>query len=72
MANELVFSPLEDWTDDDVWIYLMQYKNPWGYSNKELMTIYRGASADNECPLMVERIFQAAVRADLAAGFVPW
>lgn len=55
MANELVFSPLEDWTDDDVWIYLMQYKNPWGYSNKELMTIYRGASADNECPLMVEK-----------------
>lgn len=55
LANELVFSPLENWTDDDVWIYLMQYKNPWGYSNKELMTIYRGASADNECPLMVEK-----------------
>lgn len=55
MANELVFSPLEDWTDDDVWIYLMQYKNPWGYSNNELMTIYRGASVDNECPLMVEK-----------------
>lgn len=55
MANELVFSPLEDWTDDDVWIYLMQYKNPWGYSNKELLTIYRGASSDNECPLMVEK-----------------
>lgn len=55
LANELVFSPLEDWTDDDVWVYLMQYKNPWGYSNKELMTIYRGASADNECPLMVEK-----------------
>lgn len=55
MANELVFSPLEDWTDDNVWAYLMQYKNPWGYSNKELMTIYRGASADNECPLMVEK-----------------
>lgn len=55
MANELVFSPLEDWTDDDVWVYLMQYKNPWGYSNKELITIYRGASADHECPMMVEK-----------------
>lgn len=55
MANELVFSPLENWTDDDVWVYLMQYKNPWGYSNKELMTIYRGATADNECPLMIEK-----------------
>lgn len=55
MVNELVFSPLEDWNDNDVWVYLMQYKNPWGYSNKELLTLYRGATADNECPMMVEK-----------------
>ena len=34
LVNELVFSPLSEWTDDDVWIFLMQYKNPWGYSNQ--------------------------------------
>ena len=28
LANELVFSPLENWTNDDVWFFLMQYKNP--------------------------------------------
>lgn len=55
LANELVFSPLEEWNDDDVWVFLMQYKNPWGYSNQELLTLYRGATADNECPLMVEK-----------------
>ena len=55
MVNELVFSPLEDWSDNDVWAFLMQYKNPWGYSNKELLTLYRGATADNECPMMVEK-----------------
>ena len=55
MANELVFSPLEEWTDNDVWIFLMQYRNPWGYSNKDLLTLYRGATADNECPMMVEK-----------------
>jgi DNA sulfur modification protein DndC len=55
MVNELVFSPLEDWNDNDVWVFLMQYKNPWGYSNKELLTLYRGATADNECPMMVEK-----------------
>ena len=55
LANELVFSPLEAWSDDDVWVFLMQYKNPWGYSNMDLMTMYRGATADNECPLMVDR-----------------
>lgn len=55
MVNELVFSPLAEWTDDDVWIFLMQYKNPWGYSNQDLLTLYRGATADNECPLMVQK-----------------
>ena len=53
MQNELVFSPLENWTDDDVWTFLMQYKNPWGHSNKDLMTMYRGATADGECPLVM-------------------
>ncbi len=33
LANELVFSPLSEWSDDDVWVFLMQYKNPYGYSN---------------------------------------
>ena len=55
LANELVFSPMEDWSDDDVWAFLMQYKNPWGYSNMDLLTMYRGATADNECPLQVDK-----------------
>lgn len=54
LANELVFSPLEDWNDNDVWLFLMQYKNPWGYNNNDLLTMYRGATADGECPLMVK------------------
>ena len=59
LANELVFSPMEDWTDDDVWAFLMQYKNPWNYSNKDLLTMYRGATADNECPLQVDKSTQS-------------
>lgn len=55
MINELVFAPLAEWTDDDVWVFLMQYKNPWGYSNQELLTLYKGATTDNECPMMVEK-----------------
>jgi DNA sulfur modification protein DndC len=54
LPNSLVYSPIEDWENDDVWIYLMQWENPWKYSNKELFAIYRGASADNECPLVVD------------------
>lgn len=55
LANELVFSPLEAWSDEDVWAFLMQYPNPWGYSNTDLLTMYKGATADNECPLMTDR-----------------
>ena len=54
LANALIYTPIDDWTNDDVWLYLMQVKNPWGHSNKELMSMYRGASADNECPLVID------------------
>ncbi|MCP6757236.1 MAG: DNA phosphorothioation system sulfurtransferase DndC [Fischerella sp. CENA71] len=54
LPNSLVYSPVEDWRNDEVWLYLMQWENPWGYSNKDLFSMYRGASADNECPLVVD------------------
>ncbi|MBD2212366.1 DNA phosphorothioation system sulfurtransferase DndC [Nostoc linckia FACHB-104] len=54
LPNSLVYSPIEDWENDEVWIYLMQWENPWRYSNKDLFAMYRGASADNECPLVVD------------------
>ena len=54
LPNSLVYTPIEDWTNDDVWLFLMQEPNPWGYDNKELLAMYRGASEDNECPLVVD------------------
>jgi DNA sulfur modification protein DndC len=54
LPNSLIYSPIEDWTNDDVWMFLMQYSNPWGYRNKDLLTMYQGASADGECPLVVD------------------
>ena len=55
LANELVFTPLEDWTNNDVWVFLMQYENPWGLSNHELQTLYMSATDDKECPMMTEK-----------------
>ncbi|MGB3402667.1 MAG: DNA phosphorothioation system sulfurtransferase DndC [Microcoleaceae cyanobacterium] len=52
--NCLVYSPIEDWRTDEVWLYLMQWENPWGQSNKDLFVMYRGATADNECPLVID------------------
>jgi DNA sulfur modification protein DndC len=54
LPNSFVFSPIEEWTSDLVWQYLMQYANPWGHSNKDLLAMYRGASADGECPLVLD------------------
>lgn len=54
LPNSLVFTPIEDWSNDDVWLFLMQVENPWGYKNKDLLTMYQGASADGECPLVVD------------------
>lgn len=54
LPGSLVYSPIEDWTNDDVWFYLMQQKNPWGYNNRDLLGMYAGASADGECPLVVD------------------
>jgi DNA sulfur modification protein DndC len=54
LPGSLVYTPIETWTNDDVWMFLTQVKNPWGYNNRDLMGMYAGASADGECPLVVD------------------
>lgn len=54
LPGSLVYSPIETWSNDDVWMFLMQVPNPWGWSNKTLLTMYAGASDGGECPLVVD------------------
>jgi DNA sulfur modification protein DndC len=54
LPNSLVYSPIENWSNDDVWMFLMQVPNPWGYTNKDLLTMYQGATEDGECPLVID------------------
>ena len=54
LPNSLVYTPIEDWKNDDVWLYLMQVKNPWGHDNKSLLGMYQGATEGGECPLVVD------------------
>jgi DNA sulfur modification protein DndC len=49
-----VYTPIADWSSDDVWEFLVTVENPWGYSNRALLEIYRGATPDAECPLVVD------------------
>lgn len=54
LQNSYVYTPIETWSNDDVWMFLMQVRNPWGFPNKDLLTMYQGASADGECPLVID------------------
>jgi len=54
LPGSLVYTPIETWSDDDVWFYLMQVMNPWGYNNRDLLGMYAGATPDGECPLVVD------------------
>lgn len=49
-----VYTPIHNWQNDDVWQYLTQVKNPWGYKNSDLLGMYSGATEDGECPLVVD------------------
>ena len=52
-AQTYMYCPLKDFLTDDVWNYLLQNKNPWGGSNRDLLAMYQEANAA-ECPLVVD------------------
>ena len=52
-AQTYVYTPLKDFITEDVWNYLLQNKNPWGESNRDLLALYQQADA-SECPLVVD------------------
>lgn len=55
LPGSLVYSPIEAWSNDEVWLFLMQWACPWSPDgNKALMSLYASASADNECPIVVD------------------
>ena len=54
LSRVWVYPPIESWTSDDVWEYLITQPNPWGIDNQELFGIYRGATPDAECPIVVD------------------
>lgn len=52
-AQTYVYTPLVDFETDDVWNYLLQNENPWKDNNRDLLSLYQDANA-NECPLVVD------------------
>jgi DNA sulfur modification protein DndC len=58
LARAFVFTPIEDFTYDDVWLYLLQVDSPWGNDNQQLSALYRSAQ-DGECPLVIDNKTQS-------------
>ena len=50
----MMFAPIADLTDNEVWITLIQRAPPWGGTHRRLITLYRNASG-GECPLVVSK-----------------
>lgn len=53
LLNAFVYAPIEAFSTDAVWAYLLQSDSPWGNDNRDLVAMYRDAQA-GECPLVVD------------------
>jgi DNA sulfur modification protein DndC len=49
--NAFVFAPIETLSNDDVWSCLLNSVSPWGFDNNLLLSLYRDASDESECPI---------------------
>jgi DNA sulfur modification protein DndC len=48
-----VYTPIEGFSSEDVWNYLLENQNPWGEENRDLLAMYQNANAA-ECPLVID------------------
>ncbi len=53
LPNAYTYMPIESWSSDDVWEYLMSAPRAWGGSNRQLFELYKGSNA-GECPLVID------------------
>lgn len=53
LSRATVYTPIADFTTDDVWTYLFEVPSPWGHNNRDLAALYRSAQSD-ECPLVID------------------
>lgn len=54
LPNAYTYMPIEDWSADEVWEYLLSAPCPWGGSNRQLFELYKGSN-QGECPLVIDK-----------------
>jgi DNA sulfur modification protein DndC len=62
LPDALVYAPIADLSNDEVWAYLLQCPNPWGGDNRTLLSLYVSASGAGECPFVIETGTQSCGR----------
>jgi len=53
LPKAFVYTPIKDFTTDEVWQYLLAAPSPWNGTNRELITLYRNATG-GDCPLVID------------------
>lgn len=54
LPNAYTYMPIEAWSADEVWEYLMSAPAPWGGDNERLFELYKGSN-QGECPLVIDK-----------------
>jgi DNA sulfur modification protein DndC len=49
--NAFVYAPIEHLSNDDVWTCLLNTNTPWGFDNSLLLSLYKDATDESECPM---------------------
>lgn len=53
LPGAFTYLPIQDWTFDEVWMYLLGAPAPWGGDHFELFDLYKDSNA-GECPLVID------------------
>lgn len=53
LPNAYTYMPIENWSAEDVWEYLLSAPRAWGGSNQLLFDLYKDSNA-GECPLVID------------------
>ncbi|MEW8256326.1 MAG: DNA phosphorothioation system sulfurtransferase DndC [Candidatus Thiodiazotropha taylori] len=53
LSNAYTYMPIEQWSADEVWEYLISAPCPWGGTNDELFGLYKDSN-QGECPMVID------------------
>lgn len=53
LSKAYIYTPIENWSLESVWEFLLTVPKPWGGNNQELFELYKDSQA-GECPLVID------------------